>query len=167
MTTDHLEPETSRRITRRYAMTIEASAADAFVYMCPRREHEYLPDWKAEIVYSESGYAEAGCIFQTRRDEDPEATTWVIHTHDPRNLEVHFVMVTPGSRVGRLSVVCAPIEGEANRCRATFTYEITPIAEHGDRFLNDVFTAENFEAMMQGEEKALNHFLAKGHMLKG
>ena len=160
------EPRATRRVTRSYTMTIEASPEATFPFMCPRREHEYLPDWQADILFSESGFAEEGCIFQTRRDEDPAPTTWVIHAHDPGTREVRFVMVTPDSRVGRLDVVCSAIEGEPDRCHASFTYEMTPIAAHGDRFLDEVFTANNFEAMMQGEERALNHYLATGRMLK-
>ena len=48
----------------------------------------------------------------------------------------------------------------------TFKYEMTPIAAHGERFLEEIFTAESFATMMKGEEKALNHYLATGQMLK-
>ncbi|MCZ6835684.1 MAG: hypothetical protein O7G85_07920, partial [Planctomycetota bacterium] len=138
------DPKPRRRVTRSYVMTIEASPEGAFVYFCPQREHEYLQDWKAQILFSESGFAEPGCIFQTNRPDDPAPTTWVIHAHDPRKLEVHFVMVTPESRVGRLSVICRPLEDQVDRCHVTFTYEMTPIAAHGERFLEEVFTADSF-----------------------
>lgn len=158
----------AERITRSHTMRIDASPDDAFGYLCPRREHEFLKDWKADILFSESGYVEPGCIFRTTNPDDPAATLWIVTDHDPLNHEVRFVMHTPESRVGRLTVRCAPTEGGAEpaaRCTVTFTYEITAITPHGREYLDESFRVEAFESRMRGYEKAWNHFLATGRML--
>jgi len=158
---------TTRRITRSYTMAIAAPPDAAFPFLCPRREHEYLPDWKAEILFSESGFAEPGCIFTTRRPGDDAETVWVVTDHDPRKRIVKFVMVTPGSRVGRLTVRCEAMDNAPGSCAVTFTYEVTAISEAGQRYLDEQFTEEQFVAHMRGEERAWNHFLKTGTMLRG
>lgn len=154
-----------RRTLRSFTMTIDAPPDEAFPYLCPQREHEYLADWKADIVFSESGYVEEGCIFRTRRPDDAAETVWVVTDHAPAKRRATFVMVTPGSRVGRLSVQCEAIDGEPARCAVTFTYEITALGPDGDRYLDAHFSAEAFEAQMRGYERAWNHYLATGALL--
>lgn len=155
----------SRRVTRSHTMMIEAPPGEAFLYLCPVREHEYLEGWSAEMLFCDSGFAEAGCVFSTKRPDDEAKTVWVIDTHDPDQHIVRFVMVTPGSRVGRLKVVCRPGD-DAKASAVRFTYEITTIAPAGEVYLDQHFTAEAFEKMMMDYEKAWNHFLRTGEMLR-
>ena len=55
----------AKRIVREYTMRIDASPDRVFPLLCPRREYEWIPDWKSDIVFSESGFAERDCVFTT------------------------------------------------------------------------------------------------------
>jgi hypothetical protein len=153
-----------RRITRSHTLTINATPDEAFVYLCPQREHDYLEHWKADILFSESGLVENGCIFRTQRPDDEAATIWIVTEHDPQRHVVRIAMTTPGSRVGRLKVECADAGDE--RCIVTFSYEITAITEAGQRYLDTHFTAEAFTAQMRGYEIAWNHYLKTGRLFR-
>ena len=46
------------RITRTYEMTVPAGLEQVFSLLCPKREYEWLPYWKCQMIYSVSGGAE-------------------------------------------------------------------------------------------------------------
>lgn len=58
----------SPRITRHYTQRIEAPPARVFPLLCPVREADWLEGWGeiVEMVHSDSGLAEDGCVFLTR-----------------------------------------------------------------------------------------------------
>jgi len=141
-----------QRITRSYTMTMRAGIDRVFPLLCPVREHEYLDDWSATILYSESGFAESGCVFQTPNKTGPP-TTWYIADHDPDAGHILFVMFTPESRISRLEIRLRP-SGTENT-EANFTYTHTTIAAAGQDFIA-AFTESSFMAKMQNLEARLN-----------
>ena len=147
-----VEPQ---RVTRSYTMTLHAGVERVFPLLCPVREHEYLDDWNATILYSESGVAEPDCVFQTPNEEGPP-TTWCIAQHDPAAGKILFVMFTPESRVSQLGIRVRPDSG--NTTEATFTYTHTAIAPDGRDFIG-VFTEDAFLAKMGAFEQKLNTYL--------
>jgi hypothetical protein len=147
---------TNLRISRRYQMTVHAGCDRVFPLLCPVREREYLDDWTAEILFSESGVAEKGCIFQTPNAEGPP-TTWYITEHDRAAGSIVFVMFTPESRVSRLDISLASIDHATTRVSLTYTH--TAITPAGQAFIS-AFTEAAFTAKMKNFETKLNEFLA-------
>ena len=147
-----VEPQ---RVTRSYCMTLHAGVERVFPLLCPVREHEYLDDWNATILYSESGVAEPGCVFQTPKEGGPP-TTWYIAEHDPAAGKIVFVTFTPASRVSQLAIRVRENSGGATE--ATFTYTHTAIAPDGRDFVG-AFTQDVFLAKMRAFEHKLNEYL--------
>jgi len=145
------------RVTRSYTMTIQAACDRVFPMLCPVREHDYLEDWNAEILYSQSGVAEPGCVFQTPNDTGAPST-WYIAEHDPDTGRILFVIFTPASRVSRLDVTVNAKGAEA--AAVTLTYTHTAIAPAGREFIA-AFTEDAFTAKMRNFEAKLNECLAR------
>jgi len=125
--------------------------------LCPVREHDYLENWRADVLFSESGVAEPGCVFQTPNDVGAPST-WYIAEHDPETGRILFVVFTPGSRVSRLDVTVSAKGADA--AAVTLTYTHTAIAPPGRDFVA-AFTEDAFTAKMTNFESKLNECLAR------
>lgn len=53
------------RTTYEFEGIVKAPPSDVFPLLCPAREADWVPGWKADIIFSETGYAEDKCIFTT------------------------------------------------------------------------------------------------------
>jgi len=146
----------SIRITRTHVHRINAARECVFPLLCPVRELEYLVDWDAAIVFSESGVAEKGCVFQTP-NEGGDPTTWIITEHDAARGRIQFAMVTPGSHASTLDVTLASTADDTTA--VTFTYTSTALTDHGRKFLENA-TEELFAQRMATFERSLNEYLA-------
>lgn len=136
-------------------MRIDAPAARVFPMLCPVREHDYLPDWEADILHSASGVAELGCVFRTGGGDQPEQI-WQITRFEPRAGVLQFAMCTPGSHVSRLDI--AVTDRGASACDVEFAYTHTAITPEGNSFV-DSFTDELFQAKMQNFRERLSAHL--------
>lgn len=136
-------------------MHIDAPAARVFPMLCPVREHDYLPDWKADLLHSVSGVAELGCVFQTGGGDQPQQI-WQITRFEPELGIIQFAMCTPDSHVSRLDISVA--ERGASACDVEFAYTHAAIAEVGNSFV-DSFTDELFQAKMQNFRQRLSSYL--------
>lgn len=152
----------AKRITYSYTQKNLAPPDKVFPLLCPVREKEWLDGWEYEMVYSESGLVEEGCIFTTRNPGEPE-TTWVVTRHDRGSHRIEFVRITPGSRVVHIRILLKADHGGATRACIRYTY--TGITEEGNSFV-DSYTEEQFNSMMVWWERSINHFLATGKKLK-
>ena len=70
-----------------------ATPDEVFIQLCPTREADWIPGWDAELVYTESGYAEEHCVFRTDETCVSGPGVWVMsHVEPPWRLEiVHFL----------------------------------------------------------------------------
>jgi hypothetical protein len=60
--------------------------ADIFTLACPVKEDDWLPGWRKmkNLIYSESGFAELGCVFTTKyMPHLMGSATWVINVYEP------------------------------------------------------------------------------------
>lgn len=152
----------AKRAIWKYTQAIEAPPATVFPLLCPVREAEWLDGWRYELVYSESGLVEPGCVFTTPGDHGEADTVWVVTRHDRAALRVEFARFTPENRVCTLAI---RIEADGTqRSRVHITYVYTGLTETGDRFV-EAFGEDAFLRAVQFWEKAMNHFLATGAKL--
>ena len=136
---------------RKQTAVIDVAAApdDLFALMCPVREYEWEPGWTTNIILTESGLVEEGCIFTTpagasiaSTDKSCEAL-WVTPFYDARERRLTMIKFTPDECVTRLDIDVAPTSGGA---LATVSYEHTALSNAGRRIVDD-HGAANFEAM--------------------
>ena len=151
----------AKRIIRSYQQKIQASSSVVFPLLCPVREAEWLDGWDYRLVYSESGFAEEGCVF-TSRQEGEEDTIWLITKRDEESRVTEFVRITPGSRVAKLDIAVEDTSKEM--CLVNITYTYTALNEKGNKFLEKL-TEEKFITLMRFWEDSMNHFLKTGEQL--
>lgn len=151
---------TAKRVTRQYVQTIEAQPSVVHALICPVKEAEWLDGWDYDLIYSQSGVAEYGCVFTSQ--SAGEQTIWTITKRDDVTCETEFVRVTPGSRVALVAIRIA--EGGNQTSRVHISYTITALTAAGNTFV-DNFSEENFDKDMQFWEATLNHYLKTGTAL--
>lgn len=137
---------------------IGAPVSRVFPLACPYEEYKWIDGWDCDIIYSDSGKVENGCIFAEKRsvpllhDSDGGATTWIAVLHDPKSYCLHFVLMTD------ISAIKYEIEMEAAGDDATIIkldFTLTALNERGNHFIEN-----------GGEEKVQAMLAGSGHMLK-
>jgi hypothetical protein len=145
-------------VRKSFDLSYEVSAEPETVFplLCPVREYEWLDGWDCEMVYSQSGVAELGCVFKTRFGEVPEM--WHVNFYDPPR-RIEYLVVAPDTLITRLTIELAR-SGEARtqlRWRRLFT-SLSPAGQARA----DSWTSEREREL----GLRLEHFLKTGEMLK-
>lgn len=151
------------KTTRSYTQHIAAPADEVFPLLCPVREMEWLEDFGCEIIYSESGLAEQGCVFRTQAPDGPE-TIWMMVQHDREKGVVDFVRVTEGLVATRLNIELEPTNNRTTNVHITYTF--IPTSEEGATLVRTAHSAEAFNENLQWWERSMNHYLETGKMLR-
>ena len=144
-----------------YTQSIDARPEDVFPLLCPVRELDWVDGWNPSLVLSNTGGAEADCIFTT--PGTPKDTVWIVTRYEPEQLRLEMLMVTPGRTVGKLEISLRSKAG--GRTAAEVAYTHTSLGPQGDEFLAG-FTADWYRDFMETWETELNHFLATGTKLR-
>lgn len=147
------------RAGHRRVLHIAAPPAQVFPLLCPVREIDYARGWQPTLVVSESGIAEAGCIFTTP-SADGEST-WVITAFEPPH-HIAFIKVTPGHTVGAIDFTLAPLPDGTTAAAVAYTF--TAIGPAGSAAVA-AFTADHYDRFMAEMEAEMNHYLRTGTML--
>lgn len=147
---------------------INAPVDRVFPLACPYEEYKWIDGWDCDIIHSESGKIEDGCIFAEKlsvpflHDCDDGVTTWYAVLHDPEDFRLQFVLVTP------ISIIKYRIEMEDagdNTTAAEFDFTLTARNDRGNAFI-DRGGKEKVSAMLAGLGLMLKHYCESGEMLK-
>jgi len=164
------------RVAHEYTQTNPASPEKVFPLLCPVREADWIPGWKYELIYSDSGVAELGCIFTTedppvesakystrenRSDSNAPTATWICVDYDPAAFRIAYVWVKPEREVAELRIQLSRTAVGQTRTHIRFRY--TGLTPEGNREVESYDRAW-FEAKMHGWETAINHYLSTGKM---
>jgi hypothetical protein len=148
------------RRSHSYTQSLIAAPEQVFPLLCPVRELEWVKGWNPSLVLTNSGVAEADCVFVTPKAS--EETIWIVTRHDPEQFRLEMLMVTPKRTVGKLEI--ALFEVGDNKTAAEVAYTHTSLGPEGDDFL-DGFTEDWYRQFMKDWEAGLNHFLSTGMKL--
>ena len=148
-----MQIEKPYRVSRSYVQHLDAGPAAVFPLLCPVREAEWVEGWDPGVVISETGLAEAGCVFTTPAG-DTEAI-WTVTEYLPEDGRISFLKVTPGETVADISIALAPDADGGTQ--ALVTYALTALTSEG-RAVVDEFTEEAYEGFMKTWESELNAF---------
>ena len=148
-----------RRAGHTYRQRLIAPPDRVFPLLCPVRECDWARGWNPRLVVSAGGLAEEDCVFTTAEGE--REAVWYVTRHDPAELLVEMIRITPGLTACRLRIALTPQPGG---CAATVSYLHTSLGPAGDDFVEG-FTAERYAAFVREWERELNHYLETGEML--
>jgi len=153
----------SNRITKNYTQKYVAPPSRVFPLLCPVREHEWIDGWKSRIVYSDSGFAEEGCIFTTKLPGQEEETVWYMTERDALNHKTEIIRITPGREVVKMQI---SLEDNNNGgTNAHFVCMFTSLGEKENTSVHDQIGNHFLETMIW-LEKSMNNYLETGNMLK-
>ena len=150
----------AKKMTRRFEQHFLDTPEKVFPLLCPTREYEWIEPWKYELLRSDSGFAEANCVFKTSVLTDGVEDVWVISHYEPGK-RIDFVRFD-GRRVMSYSIVLeAAADGTTT---AHNTQVVTALNEEGNRMI-DGEDDDTFASEMRVGEMLLNHFLTTGKKL--
>lgn len=165
------------RVTHEYIQSNPAAPEKVFPLLCPVREADWIPGWRYEMIYSDSGVAELGCIFTTQdpavesekysaptaaREGGSPVTTWICTEYDPCAFRIAYVWIKPGLVATELWIRLAQAENGATSSHIRFRY--TGLSADGNMLVQS-YDRTWFENKMRGWERAINHYLRTGDMI--
>jgi hypothetical protein len=130
-------------IERSGTVRVTAPLADAFLLFTPEGERRWVPGWSPEYLHPRDGRQIVGAVFRTAADG--EETLWLIAGFDPAAGVAEYVRITPGSRMGTVSIRAEAMTESSTLIHVT--YRMTALGPDGNRVL-DAFDL-GFDAMMR------------------
>lgn len=152
----------STRIVREYRMVQKAGPAEVFPLLCPVREYDWIPLWHCELLHTQSGVAELGCVFRTDFGDQWGPETWVVSHYRPAE-KIAFVR-TGALRTTRYEVILADDRDDTAVTHLTWRQEITGLTPEGNKHVAAFADAE-FQKIMAALNDMLAHYLATGTSL--
>lgn len=142
------------------SQSLAASPERVFPLLCPTREYDWIEEWKCELVFSRSGFAELDCVFATHFPGD-EKETWVVDRFEPDQL-IQFIR----SSENRVIRYCIQLADNGNgTSTAKWEQWLTSLTDEGTRYIENLSNSE-FGEKIKALEKMLNHYLETGEMLR-
>ncbi len=149
------------RVAHTFTQTLNAAPDQVFALLCPVREADWIEGWDPLLVVSESGLAERDCAFIT--GSLPSNSYWYVTRHEPDNLFVEMVKLSPGVTACRLTI---QVRASAPGSTADVVYMHTSLGPEGDAFV-ETFDAEHYVQFMRDWEERMNHYLTHGSIKTG
>ena len=140
-------------------MKIEASPETVYPLLCPVREAEWIDGWSYEMLHSESGLAELGCVFKTNREPENEAY-WIMTRCNPP-CEAEYVRFVTGKMFVVLNFKLAETDGGTT---IDVTYAFTGVTEAGNAFV-ETMVPKYIDVALKHLEASLQHFVRTGKKL--
>lgn len=140
-------------------MRLNATPEEVFPLLCPVREYNWIPHWKCEMVWSDSGVAEDDCVFRTWFPGRGGKETWVVCRYEFGET-IEFVRFNSSLTV-RYRIRLTEEEGAT---RAHWSQLQTGLDEMGNSIIENT-TPEAYASRMKSLESMLDHYLSTGEML--
>ena len=132
---------------------VHGTMEQVFPLLCPEREHDYIPHWNADILWSKSGYAEEGAVFKTG-DE-----VWIITNHEI-NKNISFVRYNPDV-VTKLNIDVVENDGVV---KSVWTQSHVSTSTEGVSKVNEM-KQEEYSKMIDSLRIMMQYYLLKGKMI--
>jgi hypothetical protein len=137
------------------------SCAQIFPLLCPVKEDDWIPGWREqrEMIYTESGTAEVGCVFITRKQPHLMGpATWVNNVYDP-NEKIQYSAINE-HMVYQIQGNLKPLPAG---CEVTLTRTWTALTPQAEEFLGRM--ADDAAKAPPKLFELIAHYLKTGKML--
>ncbi len=148
--------------THQYTQINNGNIKAVFPLLCPVREVDWLDGWSYKMIHSRSGLIEKDCVFTTPHHGQFD-TVWKVTQYDTNNYQIEFLRVTPNENVVKINIHLESIGQQ--QTKAHISYQYTALNEAQNEFIEKGLAA-SFNQAMKWWEKAINHYLETGTMLK-
>lgn len=144
-------------------MHVDAAPETVFPLLCPVREYDWIEQWQCTMVYTRSGYAEPGCVFQTAFKDGASGIeltdTWVVCRHEP-DREVAFVR----NNGHRTILYTITLEPDIRGTRLIWSQQLTGLTPEGNDMVRAA-TQADFTTLVASLEIMLDHYCTTGQRL--
>lgn len=155
-------PFVSQRVSKTATFEIQAPADAVFPFFGPIKEKEWAYGWDPQRIYPEDASMEEHMIFQSKSSNAHESYfIWMVTKLDVSARLIEYTVSTP-NRIWTIGVQCQP-QGSNTKVVVTYTY--TGLNELGNE-LNRKALDQMYTEDLKDWERALNHYLQTGEMLK-
>lgn len=137
-----------------------ASPAEVFKQLCPTREMDWIDGWTADLVYTDTGYVEPGCIFTTPPENIIGSGLWIISRLEPDEL-LELVRIIDNNLVVHIRI---EVKDNGNgTCAGIWTLQFTALNERGNTILEAM---PDKDPILDKVVSGLGHFLKTGHLMR-
>lgn len=155
-------PFIPERVSKTATIQIEAPIEKVFPLFGPIKEMEWAHGWNPQRIYPKEAIMEEHMIFQTKSSNEHESHfLWMVTQLDFTKHIIEYTVQTP-NRIWTISVQCNP---QNSATTATVIYCYTGLNDLGNE-LNKTALAQMYTDDLKDWEKALNHYLKTGEVLK-
>lgn len=131
-----------------------------FPLLCPVEEYKWMPGWRCEMIFSQTGVAEKDAIFLTKTEDGIESVETIIN-YDPYNL-IEFLIVKGTDTVERLRIELK--EMNKNVTELYWTHICTAYSDVG-RERAQKSSNETFNVFLEDRKRELHYYLEHGKMI--
>ena len=147
---------TGSRINRLYETQLKSTPDRVFPLLCPVREYEWIPQWQCEMIHSQSGVAELGCVFSTDFNDGFGKEVWVVSHFEPDS-KIGFVRIGP-VRSTRYVIKLRP---QDNGSMISWRQEITSLNDQNISSL-ETYSETKHRTLMKTLNKMLDYYVQHG-----
>jgi hypothetical protein len=152
--------------TAKNVVKIKTNPEEAFSLACPVKELDWIRGWSFEMIKSDSGVNEVGCIFKETMSGGlfgvTEPTHWLTTIYDKEAKEFHAVLTFGGYALGKFEFTAEPEDDQYSYGVWTLSY--TSLNDQGDRVAGDDM-ADKLKTMLGFLGSCAKHYLETGEML--
>jgi hypothetical protein len=148
------------QISKSCTFHLKDSPSRIFPLLCPKIEFDWVDGWECDIVYSESGYAEKGCIFTTCFQPEGYAV-WIMTDYQQ---DTHLRIVKTCEYLFLLEWTFDLLEINERSTDLKMIYSMTGLTEKGNDYVENTMDIV-FPQLMGRLEKSMNYFLMTGMKL--
>jgi ribosome modulation factor len=153
--------DNKKKLIRKYQQTIEGTKEEIFPLLCPVREKEWLQGWDYKMIYSESSFAEKGCIFETSNNYG--SYHWIVTKHDKDIYEIQFIKIKTNDIYVIIDIELTEKSEKVTFCNIQYTF--IPLGNEAAEIMFRENTEDVFNQHMKIWEDSLNYYLKHDKML--
>jgi len=146
-------------VVRERIVVMPATPEKIFPLLCPVREYDWIPSWRAQLIHSQTGIAEENCLFETRFPSDG-STLWMCTRYEPPT-RIEYTCFAQRGFVLRLKIT---LEGVTGGTRMTWIRSWHAYNAEGEAWLKQ-WSSDRYEKRMTALMTELEHYLRTGTML--
>ncbi len=150
-----------KRLVQIHRERFPFSCAQIFPLLCPVKEDDWIPGWREqkEMIYTESGTAELGCVFITRKQPHLIGTAiWVTNVYEP-NEKIQYSAINEHM----VYQIQGDLKALPSGCEVTLTRTFSAVTPQGEEFLGRM--AEDTAKAPPKLFELIAHYLKTGKML--
>ncbi len=150
-----------KRKVQTYKRQYSVSPETVFPQLCPTRESDWIDGWIANLIYTDTGYAEPDCILTTPDNNVLGSGLWIITRREPNKIH-EFVLIREDGVVGHFTIEL--VDDGDGTCEGIWTLIFTAINEKGNAVIEAMPDQDpNFNVIVLD---GLEHFLKTGKRME-